>query len=171
MFLGLTYAQFVGATGLAIVTRNGTPAETAFMGRYDISLTTGANRKAKSGPGQKGWLTLTAKSHDPIFGNIIPVYAMGISVDGAAFATAGIGKRFHAGELEIVPFWGPTLYQSDLSSFEEKDLIQFRTGLDISYPIGDATYIVGGFYHISNAKITSHSAGIDVFHFGFQMVF
>ncbi len=171
MFLGLTYAQFVGATGLAIVTRNGTPAETTFVGRHDISVTIGANRKSKSGPGQNGWLTITAKSYDPLPWNIIPVYAVGVSIDGAGFATAGIGKRFNADKLEIVPFWGPALYQRSLSSFDRKDLIQFRTGLDISYPIGDRSKVVGGFYHISNAKITSQSAGIDVFHIGLQMVF
>jgi hypothetical protein len=172
MILGLSYAQFVGIIGTTILFG---PTETPnldHVGKRDVVVTFGTNATSKSGPGHDGFVTATLKPYDLSFGRFTPIYAIGVSVDGAIFASAGIGKRFDFFGAEIVPHWSPTLYQRNIENgFSQSELIQFRTGFDISFEVMKDFYVNGGFYHISNAGITSKSAGIDVSHLGMKFRF
>jgi len=169
VILGVTYAQFVGAMGVGILAGNGSPPLPDMQGRFDYSLSVGANSLSKSGPGQNGWLTLSALGHEPYFWNIVPSHAAGLSADGAAFVTTGLAKRYKLSAFEFTPYWGPTLYQSRLGNWSRRDAIQFRTGIDVSIRMTDDASMFMGMYHISNAGISSKSAGIDVTHLGFRM--
>lgn len=172
MMLGLTYAQFVGVIGTSIILGPTEPTDLAHFGKRDVIVSFGANSANKSGPGQSGFVTATLMPHDLLFERFTPIYAVGVSVDGALFTSAGIGKRFNFFGIDVTPHWSPTLYQRDISKgFSQKELLQFRTGFDISYRLSDNFSFNGGFYHISNAGITSKSAGIDVTHIGFKLTF
>ena len=166
MMFGLTYAQFVATIGLSMLGLPGSDVsvnENQF--RYQFTL--GANAQNKSGPGQDGFVTITALSNQKLPLNLFPMYAVGASVDGAVFVNASIAKNFDVAGLTITPHFGPVLYQSDVGNgFSSKELIQFRTGFQVSREINDQLSFVAGFYHISNASLTSKSAGIDVTHFG-----
>ncbi len=167
MLLGATYAQFVGAIGFAILMGSGNGHDPSLSGYKDLSVSLGATAHHKSGPGKNGFLTATIASHDLIFDRFTPIYAVGMSMDGAAFTSVGIGKRFSLLGFDVLPHFSPTLYQSRLlGEFSTKELIQFRTGIDISYAFNESMSFGAGFYHISNAGISTRSAGIDVTHIG-----
>lgn len=73
-----------------------------------------------------------------------------------------IRKDIHLGSFILCPFFGPTLYSSNLKKINSKELIQFRTGIDVKYTICKKITLGVGFYHISNAKLTNMSAEHDV---------
>lgn len=169
MPIGLTYAEFVvGVIGLIWF---GEPMPATYD-QTGTSVTFGANAKDKDGPGHEGFLTVTAYGVERIWERFAPVYGFGASVDGAVYASFGLGKHIQVLGGTLTPFTGPALYQRDLADgFDAEELIQFRTGVDFSWPVGESSAITLGWYHMSNMKLTDSSAGIDVTHAGFVLHF
>lgn len=169
MPLGRTYAELVvGVLGLIYF---GEPAPVD-DGRQGMSITLGANSTHKDGPGQDAILALTAYGADHVWEKFTPVYGFGASSDGAVYASFGLGKQINVLGGTLTPFSEPAIYQRDISDgFDGKALFQFRTGVDLSFPIGEKTALTAGWYHMSNMKLTDRSAGIDVTHAGFVLRF
>jgi hypothetical protein len=162
MILGIAYAQFVAATiGLGTLLPQGGLPTADGMDRWRIAL--GANVAPTPGPGEDGFLTVDRLFGEPVWRELRPFMGFGISVDGAVFATVGLYREFRVGNLTITPYFGPTIYQSDLGgAFQSEELLQFRTGVEVSYSFSEQMRAGVGIYHISNAGITPASADIDV---------
>lgn len=171
MLLGLTYMQFVAATiglGTALPQGNLPPADS--LDRWRIAL--GANIAEGPGPGADGVLTIDRLSGTPIWRELQPFWGFGVSVDGAVFVSFGLQRDFRLGNVTITPYFAPTLYQSDLGGeFRSAELLQFRTGVEISYSFSDQMRAGVGVYHMSNAGITSGSADLDVAYAAFTFRF
>ncbi len=163
MPFGVTYAVFVGAVWAALVF--GKPTEE--MKRRDVqspnwSLTWGRNAPDKSAFGQDGVLTIEYRSDQELLFGLKPIYAIGSDFEGGAFVSVGLRKDFYFGRMQITPFFGPALYQSDLGDFSEGELLQLRTGIDLAYVASDRMRVSIGYFHMSNGQNNEHSAGIDV---------
>jgi len=88
---------------------------------------------------------------------------VGASVDGALFVSAGLRREFRLGNVTIMPYFGPALSQGDVGGgFRSDELLQFRTGIEVSYSVSDQMRAGVGFYHLSNAGLTAGSADLDV---------
>lgn len=162
----LTYAEFVVATGAAIFFGTADPQPKPANTSRDVVLTFGTAVQRGAAPGEV-FLTATLRPDTVIWNEYSAIYAAGLSDEGAAFVSAGFGKRLAIGPFEVVPFIGPALYQKDLrDGFSETELLQFRTGFDVSTTLGKNLTVTGGFYHLSNMQINADSADIDVAHAG-----
>lgn len=166
MLLGLTYAEFVAVVGGSMLAFDAPDHPANKDTRYLVTV--GTNAKHKAPVGQDGFLTVEARPAEEIRWGLKPLYVAGLSVDGAGFAGLGVRKDYRWKDMQITPFTGPVIYQQSLSNFEAKQLLQFRTGFDIIYNVTPAIGMGVGVYHISNAGITSGSAGIDVTRFTLQ---
>lgn len=123
----------------------------------------GMNNPNKTSPGKDGFWSAEYWPSAPLFWKLKPIYGVGVSSDGAAYVTAATRRDFKVGPIMITPYTGPILYQSDPGSkWEGRELIQFRTGIDVVIPVTNALSVGAGFYHISNAGLTTRSAEIDV---------
>lgn len=166
MLLGLTYAQFVAIVGGGMLVFD--PADHPESLNTHLVISVGQNAKNKSPVGQNGFLTIEGRPSREIAWGFKPVYSMGLSVDGAGFVGYGVRKDYRWGDLQLTPFFGPVLYQQQIGRFEAKQLVQFRTGFDVIYNVTPSVGMGLGMYHISNAGLTSESAGIDVTRFTLQ---
>ncbi|WP_421704931.1 hypothetical protein [Aliiroseovarius sp.] len=129
-------------------------------------VTLGKNAGGKDGIGRDGLASFDFYSEQEWFWNLKPIWAFALSQDGGAFASLGLRKDFYLGEVQISPYTGIALHQSDLSHFEKRELLQFRTGFDIMVPITDNASFSVGYYHMSNARNNEWSASLDVTRFG-----
>ena len=170
MLFGINYAMFVGLVGGGMIAFE--PPAHPPQEKTDWLMTVGTNSPRKAPVGQDGFLTVESRPRNELAWGFKPVYAVGLSVDGGAFATVGVRKDYHFGNLQLTQFFGPALYQSELGTdFKAKELVQFRTGFDFIYNINPKLGIGAGFYHISNAKLTTESAGVDVTRLSIQYKF
>lgn len=161
MLFGLTYAQFVAVVGGGMLAFDPPPAPPDERTRYILSW--GTNAPDKEPVGRDGFLTLEARPSQTLFWGLKPIYAAGLSVDGGGFLSYGVRKDYHWQRLQFTPNFGPTLYQASLGErFQGRQLIQFRTGFDLLLEVTPQLSVGAGVYHISNAKLTPQSAGIDV---------
>lgn len=160
MLLGLTYAQFVAVVGGGMLAFD--PSEHPATQNTHVLITLGQNAEDKSPVGQDGFLTIEGRPAREIGWGFKPVYSLGLSVDGAGFVGYGVRKDYRWGNVQLTPFFGPALYQKEAGRFEAKELMQFRTGFDVIYNLTPSVGLGFGMYHISNAGLTSVSAGIDV---------
>lgn len=161
MLLGMTYAQFVAALGGGMLAFEPPVVPESNQSHWMVSV--GTNDKDKAPVGQDGFLDLELHPAQEWAWGFKPVYAVGVSVDGAAYASVGVRKDYRWGKFQFTPFIGPALYQQDLGgSFESEQLLQFRSGFTFSVDVTPNARLGLGMYHISNAQITEQSAEIDV---------
>ena len=163
MPFGLTYAEFVMGMGLAMFFG---PADQAPQTNHN-SLTLGTAVQPWVEPGEENFLTFTHRRAGVVWGKFTPIYAVGISDQGTAFASAGLGRPLDVLGVKVLPFTGPALYFDN----NNNDIIQFRTGFDITQSLGDTLTLSGGYYHISNAQANAPSADVDVAHIGLKLRF
>lgn len=163
MPFGLTYAEFVMGIGLSM-----------FYGPADIApqapqwaLTLGTTTHNAATPFEENFLTLTHRRDGVVWGKFTPIYAAGLSDQGTGFVSAGLGRPLDVFGIKVMPFTGPAFYFDKNNS----DSLQFRTGFDITQPLGETMALSGGYYHISNAQNNAASADIDVAHLGLKVQF
>lgn len=163
MPFGLTYAEFVIGIGLAMLYG---PADQAPQSPQ-TSLTLGTTVMPWVPFGQEDFITLTHRRDGVVWGKFTPVYGFGLSDKGTVFASAGLGRRLDIWGAKVLAFTGPALYFDN----QNNDILQFRTGFDITQEFGKNFQISGGYYHISNAQANAPSADIDVAHIGLTWTF
>lgn len=92
-----------------------------------------------------------------------PIWSLSGNNRGAVLATWGVHTAFSLGPVEVTPHFGVGLYQSGQGGAGRgKELLQFRSGIDAFVPINDRTAVGLGIAHVSNARITSRSANLDI---------
>jgi hypothetical protein len=159
MPFGLTYAAFVAGIGLSMVF--GPVDTTAPQSSRALSLGTVTTL------GDENFVTYTQISDQVVWNRFNPIYAVGLSDQGTGFISAGLGRRLEVFGIKIMPFTGPTLYFDK----NNNDVIQFRTGFEISQNLTNTMSLTGGYYHISNGQANAASADIDVAHLGLRLRF
>lgn len=171
MFLGITYIQYVATViGLGTFLPQGSLPPNDGTDRWRVAL--GANVASTPGPGESGVLTIDRLLGAPVWRELRPFWGVGVSVDGALFVSAGLRREFRLGNVTIMPYFGPALYQADVGGgFRSDELLQFRTGVEVSYAFSDQMRAGVGFYHLSNAGLTAGSADLDVAYAGFSWRF
>lgn len=169
MPIGLTYAEIVVGIIGAIYFGEPKPVDQVPTG---TAITIGANVKNEHGPAQDGIVTFTRYGTTRVWDQYTPVYGFGASLDGAVFASYGLGKQINVLGGTLTPFTGPAIYQRNINDgFSGEELVQFRTGVDFSYPVGPNALLTAGWYHMSNMKLNDSSAEIDVTHAGLLVHF
>ncbi|MDZ7905036.1 MAG: hypothetical protein U5N55_04155 [Cypionkella sp.] len=163
MPFGLTYAEFVIGIGLAMFFG---PNDSAPQQRQN-ALTLGTAVQPWVGPGDENFITYTHRREGLVWGKFTPIYSFGLSDDGTAFVSAGLGRPLNIWGVKVLPFTGPALYYDN----NNNDLLQFRTGFDITQNLGENLSLSGGYYHISNGQANAPSADIDVAHLGIKLRF
>ncbi len=106
--------------------------------------------------------TMELRPDQPWFGEIKPIWSLGLSARGAVYVAGGIRADFELGPVLVTPHFSLALYQDGRGGFDADELVQFRTGIDAFVPISDRTMVGLGYYHMSNAGLTSQSANLDV---------
>ncbi len=163
MPIGLTYAEFVLGMGLAMFFG---PADQGAQSMQN-ALTLGTAVQPSVAPGHENFLTFTHRRDGVVWGKFTPIYSLGLSDQGTAFASAGLGRPLDVFGIKVMPFTGPALYVDK----NNNDILQFRTGFDITQNLGEHLSLSGGYYHISNAQANTPSADIDVAHIGLKLRF
>lgn len=163
MPFGLTYAEFVFGLGLTMLFG---PADQSAQTQQN-SLTFGTAVHFSVTPGDENFITFTHRRSGVVWGKFTPIYALGASDQGTGFASAGLGRPLDVLGIKVLPFTGPALYFDSKNS----DLLQFRTGFDITQTLGANLTLSGGYYHISNGQANVTSADIDVAHIGLNLRF
>jgi hypothetical protein len=169
MPFGMTYAMYVGV----VLTALALPPNWCDMdGKNTLGVTAGANNhdKHSQGKGNDGVFSIEYRPKPELLYGLKSLYAVGVTVDAAGYASMGVRKDFHLGWIRLEPYFGPALYQRSIGNFRAAELTQFRTGIDVFGGGEDLAFGVG-FYHISNANITSESARFDVIHAAVKMKF
>jgi hypothetical protein len=163
---GMTYAVYVALVTSSMVALDAPvppkDAPQAQQGTWSYSL--GYNDPRKGTPGADGFVNIEYLPNGPaLWRGLKPRYDLGVSVDGAVFGSAGLRKDFYVSNVLITPYTGLVAYQSDLGkSYKGRELIQFKTGIDVTVPLTPKVSLGVGYYHISNAGLTRSSAEIDV---------
>jgi hypothetical protein len=110
----------------------------------------------------EGYLTAEFRSDRDLWRGVRPIYGLAVSREGAVLGTVGVHASFQLGAVEVTPHFSLGLWQDGEGSFDEDELIQFRTGIDAFLPLSPDVSLGLGVYHVSNAGITSRSADLDV---------
>ncbi len=163
MPFGLTYAEFVIGIGLSMLYG---PADLAPQIQQN-SVTIGTAVQPWDGPWEENFVTFTHRRDGIVSGKFTPIYAVGLSNEGTAFVSAGLGRPLDILGLKVLPFTGPALYFDN----KNNDVLQFRTGFDITQNLSDNLTLSGGYYHISNGQANEPSADVDVAHIGLKLRF
>jgi hypothetical protein len=163
----MNYANFAFATLLMLV---GTPSGVE-PGQDVIEWRFGRNNKDKDGPGKHGVVSVDYLSRFRIVGSgLRPYVTMGSSNDGMRYLGVGTYKRLAWGPFELMPSAGPVLYHSGQGR-GTSERVQFRTGVELSYPLQGDAAIGGGFYHMSNAGLSNDTASVDVTYVSWRLRF
>jgi hypothetical protein len=160
---GITYALYAGLIAGGLFFVDVPERDAAEQARSDWLVSAGADRRSRATVGRDGFVTVEYRPHRQTWRGLSPLYALGASADGAVYFSAAVRKDFEWGRLSFSPYLGPALYQSRPGErYDGQELIQFRSGFDLSYALSPAVRVGIGYYHISNAKLNGSSAEIDV---------
>ena len=172
MPLDLTYGVFAGLVGASLLFLPPTePMRAGDPPRGAVAFSLGPEVDARGGRRlSQNFATLEylPESRAP-FGTR-PVYAAALSSDGAGFVSAGLRHDYRLGPLQVTPHFSVAAWHSGQHGFETRELLQFRTGLDLYLSVTENTAVGLGFYHLSNGQltrsITPFSADVDVVRIG-----
>ena len=111
---------------------------------------------------RESFATFEYRSDRAIWRGVRPLYSFSVARHGAVLGTVGVHGVFQLGRVEVTPHFGVGLYQDGRGSFDRRELLQFRSGIDAFLPVTDRVSVGIGYYHVSNARITNRSADLDV---------
>ena len=97
-----------------------------------------------------------------------PIYSFAVTRRGGLMAGAGLHTALRLGVAEVTPHFSVVLWQDGQGGFEARELLQFRSGIDLMVPLTQSVSVGVGIYHVSNAGITRRSADMDVVRLGLQ---
>ena len=103
---------------------------------------------------------------DTFLGNISPITGGFVTENSAAYIYTGIEWNFDMGSLEFTPSFAPGLYHKG----DGKDLghvLEFKTEVQFSYTVSDATSFGVSYNHISNASLGDKNPGANSYMFNY----
>ena len=107
---------------------------------------------------------------DTFLGNISPITGGFVTENSAAYIYTGIEWNFDMGSLEFTPSFAPGLYHKG----DGKDLghvLEFKTEVQFSYTVSDATSFGVSYNHVSNASLGDKNPGANSYMFNFLKKF
>ena len=107
---------------------------------------------------------------DTFLGNISPITGGFVTENSAAYIYTGIEWNFDMGSLEFTPSFAPGLYHKG----DGKDLghvLEFKTEVQFSYTVSDATSFGVSYNHVSNASLGDKNPGANSYMFNFLKTF
>lgn len=110
---------------------------------------------------REGFASLERRSDTPLRFGLRPLQSVSVGRHGAVLATVGVHAVWRVGPVTVTPHFGPGLYHGG-GRFDAKELLQFRSGVDVFLPLTERTAIGLGIVHVSNARITRRSANLDI---------
>ena len=172
MPLDLTYGVFAGLVGASLLFLPPTEAmRAADPPRGAVAFALGPEVDVRGGRRLSrnfASLEYLPESRGPL--GTKPVFAASLSSGGAGFVSAGLRQDYRLGPLQVTPHFSVAAWHSGQHGVETRELLQFRTGLDLYLSLTERTALGLGFYHLSNAQltrsITPFSADVDVFRLG-----
>ncbi len=157
------FRRLASTLSLVLIVLGSGPAQAQVAGQGDLLLSLGADFEAAgSSATQHAVATFEWRPDTALFWGTKPIWSLGISETGAAYVAGGIRGDFTLGRVLVTPHFSLALYRDGEGGFESKELLQFRTGIDAFVPVGERTMLGIGYYHLSNAGLTSRSADWDV---------
>ena len=103
-------------------------------------------------------------------GNVSPITGGFVTENSAAYIYSGIEWNFEIGSLEFTPSFAPGLYHKG----DGKDLghvLEFKTEVQLSYAVSDATSFGVSYNHVSNASLGDKNPGANSYMFNFLKTF
>ena len=103
-------------------------------------------------------------------GNVSPITGGFVTENSAAYIYSGIEWKFEIGSLEFTPSFAPGLYHKG----DGKDLghvLEFKTEVQLSYAVSDATSFGVSYNHVSNASLGDKNPGANSYMFNFIKTF
>ena len=107
---------------------------------------------------------------DTFLGNISPITGGFVTENSAAYIYSGIEWNFDMGSFEFTPSFAPGLYHKG----DGKDLghvLEFKTEVQFSYTVSDATSFGVSYNHVSNASLGDKNPGANSYMFNFLKTF
>lgn len=90
-----------------------------------------------------------------------PLIGIGANTDGAVYGYAGLALDLHLTDrLVLTPSFAPSLYFEG----DSKDLghvVEFRSGIELSYRFDDASRLGIALHHLSNASLDDDNPGTE----------
>ena len=102
------------------------------------------------------------RSAREVLGPLRPIYSFAVSRRGGVMGGVGVHGLVPLGPLELTPHFSLGLWQDGPGGFDARELVQFRSGIDLFLPITPDISVGVGYYHVSNASLTRRSADEDV---------
>ncbi|MBK5928472.1 acyloxyacyl hydrolase [Rhodobaculum claviforme] len=106
--------------------------------------------------------TAEVRSGRTVWAGLRPIYSFSVTEHGGVLGGVGLYGDYRLGAARITPNFSVALYQDGRGGFESRELLQFRTGIDVMFPVTTNVSVGVGYFHVSNAGITNRSADIDV---------
>jgi hypothetical protein len=122
----------------------------------------GKNAPEKAGIGKNGIYAIEYWSAEEMFPKVRPMWSIASDGGVGGYASFTLRRDFELGQFQISPYAGIAAHQRDWTNYNAKELIQYRTGFDISWVPNERVQVTAGFYHMSNFGVTGTSASIDV---------
>lgn len=107
-------------------------------------------------------VTGEVRSGRALWAGFRPLYSFSVTEDGGVLGGVGLFGDYRLGAAQITPNFSVALFQDGRGGFESRELLQFRTGIDVMFPVTTNMSVGVGYFHVSNAGITNRSADIDV---------
>jgi hypothetical protein len=164
MILNITYAMYAAITVATISLVDFVKPNNNLKSLNSVGLTFGQDNIPKNSIGKKYCSSIELFSKDNLISNIRPYFALSFADESAAYMSIGIYNDIKFGRLKIIPYFGPAFCQKKIGSWNAKEILNFRTGTELSIDLTSNFTIGVGFYHISNAAITGYdnSFGVDI---------
>ncbi len=164
MIFGMTYAVYAALTLISICSLDFFRPSPELESLDSIGMTFGRNDMKKNDIGRSFWTSIEYFSKTNLISNVRPYVALSIADESAFYISIGIFNDIRFGEVKITPYFGPAFCQQKIGSWNSKQILNFRTGTEISFDIYKNFAVGVGFYHISNAAITGreNSFGVDI---------
>ena len=109
-------------------------------------------------------------NRDTFLGNISPITGVFITENSAAYIYTGFEWNIDMGALTFTPSFAPGLYHKG----DGKDLghvLEFKTEVQFSYTVSDATSFGVSYNHVSNASLGDKNPGANSYMFNFFKIF
>jgi lipid A 3-O-deacylase len=97
-----------------------------------------------------------------------PVLGGAIYTDGSAYVHGGVRLPLAIGNVVAEPSFAVGRFHRG-STFNLGNVVQFRSGLSIAFPLGEGRTVSLYLYHLSNAGLSERNPGVEVVGVGYTL--
>lgn len=97
-----------------------------------------------------------------------PLLGGAVYTDGSAYAHGGVRLPVAIGSVAAEPSFGVGRFRQG-STFNLGNVVQFRSGLSLGFPLGEERTVSFYLYHLSNAGLSERNPGVEVLGVGYTL--